>query len=73
MTNSTTLNVFLKVHPRIGKADNRGFYIASSVSGVWYLYDDGAVRYGVNCEGKNAFWPTEEEAFHFWELWQEEI
>ena len=70
MTDQTTLKIFMQQNPVIKSADNRGYFISTATSGVWYLYDDGLVRHGANYDGASAFWPSEETAFHFWEVWQ---
>ncbi|VAW59596.1 hypothetical protein MNBD_GAMMA08-11 [hydrothermal vent metagenome] len=62
---------------RIHTIDERGYYIVNgdgNSGGVFYLYDDGIIRKGVqgfydNPTGADAFWPTEKEAYAFLFKW----
>lgn len=66
------LREFLIKNVHINSIDERGWYIVAGGinGGVHYLYPDGKIRIGVNNNGVSAFWPTEEEATAFFNVWK---
>jgi hypothetical protein len=46
--------------------DDRGWYIASTISPVYYLNKDGGFKYGVG----DGFWSTEKKALAFYGAWR---
>lgn len=60
---------------KINSVDERGHYIVTTgmVASMFYLYNDGIIRSGVNSgDGATSFWPTQEEAFDYYEKWKAE-